>query len=341
MLVRNIYISCFVKVKTEYAHVEYFNELIDSKALVIRNEKVLKNDSEFLKVVCGDKSKIANGQTIAEIYDSESSINGDSQDNDFFVIENINNKINKSIKDLIHKNLLNNNLDFLIKSKDLFLRGKLNFESNNENNIKPCSELKSDQNGYFSFFADGFEENLNLNIKDEDIRSINFSNYEFGENNDKSVLGKIINSNKCFILCLLDKNIEIKNKRNKIYFQLNDNEIICDLLKTIETNNDKKIVVFCCDINDFLINARIENVKIKIDSAEGIKISKKYLHEHDGQIGVYILDRKIVKFKPIDITYDNGDFIMCNCGESIGELNQNDLIITSGENLYDGKILMF
>lgn len=342
MLVRNIYISCFVKVKTECAKIELFNNLVDAKCLILRNEKVLKNDNQFLKVVCDDKSKIAIGQTIAEVYDTDNEINLNSKlyDDKYFGIEDINARINKSIRDLIYNEKISNNLDFLVKSKDLFLNGKLNLSSNVGGKSVECSELKSDCNGFFSCFTDGFEESLNLSMKDEDIKSINFSNYETIKRDNKA-FGKIITDNKCFVLCLIDKNVEIKNKKNKIYFQLNSNELICDLLKIIDINNDKKMAIFSCNINDFLINARVENVKISLESAEGIKISKNFLHEQDGKIGVFILDRKVVKFKPIDITYDSNDFVLCNCGENIGELSQNDLIVISGHNLYDGKILMF
>lgn len=342
MLIRNVYISCFVKVKTMCAQVELFNKMIDSKSLILRNEKILKNDSKFLKIVCDDKSKIAVGQTIAEIYGSDDEVNFSNTlcSGRSFNIEDINSKVNNSIRDFIHNEKINNNLDFLVKSKDLFLNGKLNLSSSNENNTKQHSELKSDCNGFFSCFTDGFEENLNLDIKDEDIKSINFSNYETIKN-DNATFGKIITDNKCLILCLIDKNVEIKNKKNKIYFQLNENELICDLVKIIDINNDKKIAIFSCNINDFLINARVENVKISLESAEGIKIYKNCLREQDGKIGVFVLDRKVVKFKPIDINYDNDDFVLCNCGENAEELNQNDLIIISGSNLYDGKILMF
>ena len=340
VLARNIYISFFVKVKTEFAQVQLFDKMIDTEALVLRNEKILKDDRKFLKVVCDDNSKIASGQSIAEVYSSEDETYSAHKDkNVFFVMKDINNRINDSIRGLIHKNEYNNDLDFLIKSQDLFLNKKIYL--NNEDNPKFSAEIKSDCNGFYSCSTDGFEQSLDLNIDDEKIKSLVFDNYKIDREDDKSIFGKIVYDDKCLILCHLDKDVEIKNKKVKICFQLDNDGILCDLLKVVDLEKGDKLAVFSSNVNNFLINARLEKVKIKIESAEGIKILKSCIHEQEGQIGVFVLDRKVVKFKPISINYENDDFVLCEYGQDDEELNQNDLIITSGDNLYDGKVLMF
>ena len=63
-MTRFVYIYFFVKVKTECAQAINFNEFIDTKALIIRDEEVLQNGSKFLKIICSNKYIIKEGDII-------------------------------------------------------------------------------------------------------------------------------------------------------------------------------------------------------------------------------------------------------------------------------------
>ena len=339
IIVKNIYILFFVKVKTEFAKIDTFNKFIDTNVLVLRDEEILKNDG-ILRVVCKDKTRVSNNQVICKIYNSESDVPKNSVHNHGIVdMVDINDKINMSVRNLIHNNKIDNELEYLLKSKEEFLNGEKIEENTEENDYG--IDVRSKHNGIFSCFTDGFEGVLNTKISDESIKKLNFNNYKFPKECEKSIFGKIIVNNKCLLLCTLDRGSSLENRKFRIFFQFDSEGIVCDLLKIIQLENGKKIAVFSTDVNENLINSRFENAKIRIESIEGIKINKKCIHEYDGQRGIFILDKKIVKFKFIDVIYDGDDFVLCNYGQDPEFLNENDLLIISGENLYDGKVLMF
>lgn len=94
--------------------------------------------------------------------------------------------------------------------------------------------------------------------------------------------------------------------------------------------------------------ARMQNVRIKLDSRTGYKIPKESLREVNGEEGVYILVGNIVEFRRVTlIGRGNGYYIVNTYEADLAEdishdvpyLNVNDLIITSGNDLYDGKHL--
>lgn len=339
IIIKNVYVLFFVKVKTEFARMDTFNKFIDTNVLVLRDEEVLKNDG-ILRVVCKDKSRVSNNQIVCKVYDSEDDIPVNPICNcDVVDMININNKINTSVRNLIHNNKFDNELEYLLKLRESLLRGEKIEENCGEND--PGIDIRSKYNGIFSCFTDGFESELNTGLSEKSIKALNFNNYKFPRECEKSVFGKIIKNNQCLLLCSLDKDSDLENKKFRIFFQFDSEGIVCDLLKILRLENGKKIAIFSTNINESLINARFENAKIRIESVEGIKVNKKCIHEYDGQQGVFILDKKVVKFKFIDVIYDGDDFVLCKCGQDSEFLNENDLIIISGDNLYDGKILMF
>ena len=350
IITRFVYISFFVKVKTECAKITKFSEFVDAEALVVRDEEVLKNNSKFLKVICQNNSKIAKGQMIAKVYESEDLLNNDGKINtgklEILKIEDINDKTNSIIRNMIHNKIYDYNILNFVRMHEKILNNKKNLVINQTDEKKDVNfnEIKSETNGFFSSYTDGFEDSLNLNITDDEIKNLNFKLYSKPQKNNSSIFGKIVKSNNCIILCYLDsKNNLVANKKKfKIKFELNNEEFDCDFLRLIEIGNGKKIAVFSANINNFFANCRLENVKIKTQSDEGIKINKKVLHNQNGKTGVFILDRRTVKFRLVDVSYESGKFAICHIKDSDPNyLKENDLIIIHGHNLYDGKILRF
>ena len=347
IITRFIYVYFFVKVKTECAKITKFSEFIDAKALIIRDEEVLQNNSKFLKIICPDNSKVAKNQVIAKSYESENLLNLDNKINleklEILKIEDINTKINNIIRNMIHNKIYDYNILTFARMHEKVLNSKKDLEiiqDNLSNNVN-FNEIKSESSGFFSNFTDGFEDSLNLNITDDEIKNLNFKSYSKINNNNNN-FGKIIKSDNCMILCYLDsKNNLIANKKKfKIKFELNSEEFECDFVKLLEIGNNKKIAVFYTNVNSFFANCRLENVKIKTKSDEGIKINKKILHTQNGKTGVFILDRRTIKFRLVDVSYESVKFAICHVKDSDSDyLKENDLIITRGYNLYDGKIL--
>ena len=91
---------------------------------------------------------------------------------------------------------------------------------------------------------------------------------------------------------------------------------------------------------------RAQDVKIKLDSCAGYRIPREALNYLEGESGVYILIGSTVEFRRVTVIAERDMYYIANTRESDAEegsvstipyLNVNDLIITSGNDLYDGK----
>lgn len=334
---RYLFVSLFMKVKTEDAKCTVFNQYVDARALIIRDE-IIVDSSQFTRLIIGDKNKVAKNQTIALSYKSE-----DDLDNDYELLSNKStidclndiSCINSDINDLIKKNnqygKYNQKIQQLILNKEKIIENKYNYQPEISKTTRPYfQEIKSDYNGIFSCFVDGFEHDLYTSMN---LFDINFDTYNRNRDVGKNILGKIVIGKKCIILC--DKSIELRDSFD-LKFGTSNNEVKCRLLKTTDNKS-----IFEAEISDSLVDLRLENIKIKTGSYKGFKLPRSAIHDENGIKGVFILDRKILNFKEIDIKYENDDFVICECNETKeNQLQENDAVVVSGRNLYDGKIIM-
>ena len=110
---------------------------------------------------------------------------------------------------------------------------------------------------------------------------------------------------------------------------------------------------------DLLLSAelsRAQDVKIRMSSATGYRVPSESIVEVEGERGVYILVGTVVQFKRVTVIKESDGYcIVKTYSEDRAEidalesqgievkrppyLNENDLIITSGNDLYDGKLL--
>lgn len=93
---------------------------------------------------------------------------------------------------------------------------------------------------------------------------------------------------------------------------------------------------------------RAQNISILLGEVSGYKIPEEALHTKDGQDGVYVLVGNVMEFRRVTKIKDgDGYFIVKtkeedaleNPSSEIPYLNINDMIVTSGNDLYDGKRL--
>ena len=102
--------------------------------------------------------------------------------------------------------------------------------------------------------------------------------------------------------------------------------------------------------------SRAQDVKVKMSSTTGYRIPTEALTELDGEDGVYILIGTVVEFRRVTVIERGDGYCIVNTyekdraelesAEDEGDtatrppyLYVNDLIITSGNDLYDGKLL--
>lgn len=134
-------------------------------------------------------------------------------------------------------------------------------------------------------------------------------------------------------------------------------QMVLDSVKVDE--NGKGYLIFSSyDLTLSAELSRAQDVKVEMNSETGYRIPTDALVEVDGEIGVYIIVGTVVEFRRVTVSLEdsgNGYVIVktyemdraeLDAAENEGEmvdrpayLKTNDLIITSGNDLYDGKLI--
>lgn len=133
------------------------------------------------------------------------------------------------------------------------------------------------------------------------------------------------------------------NKSYKLTFKGSENETDAVLTRLdINNNEDDGVAEFeITDISQDTAPMRFVDCDITIDSNEGLKVPKTAIRENDnGEAGVYVANNISMKFKKIDIVFENEDSVLSAVHSSdSGYLANFDNIIVQGADLYDGKYL--
>ena len=105
------------------------------------------------------------------------------------------------------------------------------------------------------------------------------------------------------------------------------------------------ILVFSADrLPDGFSFDRVQSVSITVSSVSGIYVPRSAVEREDGKYFVYVLDGSVVRVRYIEVIYEGSDYYLCDA-DAVSEdgstvyLGLNELIITSGNNLFDGRIL--
>ena len=135
-------------------------------------------------------------------------------------------------------------------------------------------------------------------------------------------------------------------KEYRLTFKENNNTtLIMTLESRIEANSRQQtILVFECNrLPENFLLSRCQNADIEVSSIDGIYVPISAMERVDGILGVYVLRGSVVHFRKIDVIYHGSDYcLVAKSGEAEGSysyLETNELIITNGENLFDGRIL--
>lgn len=87
---------------------------------------------------------------------------------------------------------------------------------------------------------------------------------------------------------------------------------------------------------------RSQDVEIEVGSERGYYVPEQAAVTVDGVEGVYVLEGSVVRFRRIRVLYRGDGYLIAgredNGGAGTPYLTLNDLMITSGKNLYDGKV---
>lgn len=204
--------------------------------------------------------------------------------------------------------------------------------------------------GYFCKEVDGYEEVLTAEALDQ----MTYDEYQqLQQQKPKTVsnpIGKIVTTHVWYLTVDLPNEEAQKFEVDdtvKLDFKFANGQTVNARVSDIIPDNKRTntVIVFeCKDITDRLLKVRRQSVDIIFTTYSGLRISSKALYHEQNIPGVYVLDKTTVRFKPVEIIKDNGNFILCEPRTGTDDahtLNQLDLVIieSGGIEMKDGNSL--
>lgn len=102
------------------------------------------------------------------------------------------------------------------------------------------------------------------------------------------------------------------------------------------------VLLRCDEMSEELSNLRTHKVDISFQRISGYKLPSGCIRYNKGERGVYVLETTVIRFKPVEILYENEQEGYVILSESYGEragLQRFDEVIIGGNGLEDGKII--
>ncbi len=342
---------------------------------IYRNE----TDAVYRQQIKNVDNQIKSLRTLGESYYKDSisidSISTQINNNIYTILKNVNSGKLSDAKTCNNNLLLSICARQMITGEAKDFTGKIreleNVKENLEANCSPkIGSLSSDKAGYFISGTDGYEKSFNikklnkLTVKSlKNVRKIKPAS---------DVIGKVVTDPEWYIACRIsaDDSVtlsKLQNMGETIYVMMPTitNEKIPVSIYSINQRSKKEggVLVLACDyMNNYIADARHEDIEITAITYSGLKISKRAIHEDyvykevtdsKGNTktlkkkvqGVYVLHGSKLQFKQISITYSGSDYVLCNPKPEDGVLfNSNtlelyDQVVIKGDSLYDGKVI--
>lgn len=214
------------------------------------------------------------------------------------------------------------------------------------------TEITASQSGYFYSGVDGYESVFSADKADNmtvaDFDSMISAKPESGSG---YAIGKMVTGFKWYVAAEI--NVEDMKKYTvdreyDIMFPYNSDRIITmNLDRAIVPENGKRcVLVFSSSENPQNFNyLRAQNVYIIREGYTGYKVPSSAVRVIDGVRGVYILSGSTVRFKKITPLIEADGYFIVEEQDTMSDdslanyLGYCDLVITSGKDLYDGKVI--
>ncbi len=221
-------------------------------------------------------------------------------------------------------------------------------------------QVNSPAEGYFFGAVDGYETVFTTevleNLTVDGFLSLANSSADSRVLND--ACGKMVHSSAWYIAVATDKRTASAYTAGNSYevlFPYSGSITLSMKLdrKIMQTDLDTVVLVFeSKELPESFDYSRTQTVQLVTRTHSGIRVSTDALRILDGVTGCYVLDGTRVVFKKADILYRNEEFVVCNVPYNSVKDNRDDkayisdeyislydTVITSGEDLYVGKVL--
>jgi hypothetical protein len=207
----------------------------------------------------------------------------------------------------------------------------------------PIGFVKSPATGYFCSITDGYEHILSPEILDElsanEIRDL-IAKDAPAHGFDSP--GRVQTSHKWLICADIpaeETDGILENGSVNLDFGLPGTENVPVKLKSLRKDDGGALAVFECTlVNDQLIGLRQCGFEIIKKSYTGLLIPSEALRFENSVEGVYVLEGRSVRFKPVSVLYMDGHNMICDA-KTAGGPRLYDEIIVKAKDLYHGKLV--
>ena len=225
-----------------------------------------------------------------------------------------------------------------------------------------CS-ISSSDSGYFVSSIDGYESAFSVDELSQ-ISSSALEKVKPKKYNKDDYVGKVIKGVNWYIACPVTPEqavaITYNSENIKVKVPYASSEYIPANVVCVNqfSNEDEAVVILECNyMSSAFAQIRNESVEICLNTYEGLKVSKKALHDDYVSVasvdeagkdinvdtlvqGVYVKYGRQLSFKQVYITYSSDEFVICSeASEGSSTLKLYDEVIVEGDDLYDGKII--
>lgn len=212
----------------------------------------------------------------------------------------------------------------------------------------------TENSGYFYSYIDGYEDHFTLENLDRitSFAQINTLSAAGQAASVAGAFGKLADSCEWKILVSVsevdhplfpDPDESEGDNYYNIKFTENGNVEIPMLLekKTEDTGSDDMLLVFSTDrLPEGFVFNRSQSITVELDSVSGIYVPKSAVERDGNVLGVYILRGYVVHYRRIEPVYETDNYYLVEeKADTERYLGVNDLLITGGGNLFDGRIL--
>lgn len=190
-------------------------------------------------------------------------------------------------------------------------------------------------------YVDGYEHTFSLSAL-ESLDAAGFERLQMAANlsYDGNAVGKMVYGYEWYVVMELPVRVAAElhvGEEYEITFPENGGRV---LELTVERTDGGMVVFLSDDSPEDFIFYRVQTAQIVISEQSGYYIPENALYTVKGEVGVYVLENSTAYFRRIKILYrGDGYCIVARAEDGTGsEVFLNDLMITSGKNLKDGKV---
>lgn len=263
----------------------------------------------------------------------------------------------KNIMDLSQENRLENideqkiKLSTLINKKKIYMgmkndcgerveQLKSQYEQISSKINTPIQTIKSPYSGYFSRVVDGYEETYNKSFIDDITVDKLEKAIKSAENktSKQTSIGKVVTDfNWFFAVPMVKSEAQKFAGKTEVTVDFHISSLapipatVYDIID--DSNSDKSIVILKCNyITEETLQLRVCNADISFRKYRGLRLPADCIRFKNNVKGVYVVGSYTAEFVPINIIYEEKEFVLCDEGYTVNDkgLKMYDKVVVEG-----------